>query len=579
MQKVMKKIGLLAVLCSLFLAATAQKDAPKWMNKEKKAVFSVVTYSKDGARLSSGTGFFVTETGEALSGYSLFKGAYKAVVTDIDGNEWPVVSVLGANELYDVVRFKVNVPKKVTCLPVANEPQPVGTAAYLLPYSVGKVIPFKQGTITETSKVEGDFGYYKLDFPLESNQKNAPVLTSSGEVFGLAQEDATGRAGVSYAMSAGFTAHIQIAPTDAFNSTYSSIGIRKGWPEELEQATVALFLLTNREDAPTHLETLNDFIATFPDAPDGYLSRASHYAYNRSALADTPAGQNRYLDLAMADMEAAAKRSDKKSDVLYNRAKLIFGVAAADSTLNNPAWSADAALQALDQAIAEESLPVYHQLKGDILYYRQQYAGAFDEYSRVNASDMASPQTYYWAARSKAAIPGTQLTEIIALLDSAVVKTGNPPTRDAAPYVLERVEYEMQLGLYPQAIAGYDLYYKLMDGQVSDAFYFYREKAKFMSDNLEGALSDIQEAIKLSPGDAAYYAEAASVNVRMEKYDDALEYIGKALALAPDFAGCYRLRGVCYLRQKKNPEACEALQKGAELGDPVAAKLLKEHCK
>ena len=50
-------------------------QAPKWVEKAKRAVFSVVTYDKNDKILNTGNGFFVTEDGIALSDYYLFKGA------------------------------------------------------------------------------------------------------------------------------------------------------------------------------------------------------------------------------------------------------------------------------------------------------------------------------------------------------------------------------------------------------------------------------------------------------------------------------------------------------------------------
>ena len=40
---------------------------PKWLEKSKRAVFSIVTYGKDGQMLNSGNGFFVTENGDRKS--------------------------------------------------------------------------------------------------------------------------------------------------------------------------------------------------------------------------------------------------------------------------------------------------------------------------------------------------------------------------------------------------------------------------------------------------------------------------------------------------------------------------------
>ena len=81
----MRRIVLLITICCQVFWVAAQKKAPKWMDKQRKAVVTVTTYGKDNQKKASGTGFFITETGEALSGYSLFKDAARATVTDADG--------------------------------------------------------------------------------------------------------------------------------------------------------------------------------------------------------------------------------------------------------------------------------------------------------------------------------------------------------------------------------------------------------------------------------------------------------------------------------------------------------------
>ena len=414
---------------------------------------------------------------------------------------------------------------------------------------------------------------------LESGQVNAPVLTADGEVFGLAQEDASGKKEDSYAVSAGYANSLTIQSADAFNSTYSRIGIRKAWPSDASQAQVSLYLMASSQDPKTYLATLNDFIATFPDSPDGYLNRANHYAYHRADLASTEAEQGAYLDKALEDINTASRFSERKGDIWFNRAKLIYGVAAADTTLNKEQWTVDAATEAIQKAIGEEDLPVYRQLEGDIHFYKGDFEQAFDDYMKVNDSDMASSTSWYWAAKAKANIRGANFGDIIALLDSAIAKCGNPPTNEAAPYILERVDLRLKLMQYKEAVDDYDLYYDLLKGQVGDRFFYYREQAKFRMNDFPGALADIQSAIRLHPGDPTYPAEEASVYIRMENYDQALRSLENALRIAPDFASCYRLRGICYVRQGKKAEACEAFNKAKELGDPVVDKLIKEHCK
>ncbi|WP_455640562.1 trypsin-like peptidase domain-containing protein [Parabacteroides sp.] len=578
----MKRILLLILICCHLLPATAQKNAaPKWMEKSKKAVVLITTYGKDGTKITSGTGFFVSENGDVLSSYTMFKGAEKATATDTEGKTYPITAIVGADELYDVIKVKVEAPKKIHYLPVASDPLAVGTVAYLLPYTTATVknVNFGQGAVTEVSKLKDPYSYYKLSIPLEDAQLNSPILNAEGQVFGLAQADATGKKDVSYAVSAAYTNNLSIAPTDFLSSVYNNIGIKKAWPADVEQAQVALFLEGSSQDAKTYLETLNDFIATFPNSADGYLNRASHYATRRAELASTPAEQSRYLELALEDIKTASKYSDKKGDVYYNQAKLIYNVAASDTTLTNPAWTVQAALETIQKAINEDDYPVYHQLAGDIHFFLKEYEQAYNEYMVVNNSDLASPVSFYWAAKAKENVSGFNIGDIIALLDGAVEKCGLPLTPEAGQYILERIDWKLRLSQYAEAIADYDLYYKAMNGDVGSSFYYYREQAKFRSDDLEGALADIKEAIRLSPDVPDYRAEEASVYVRMKNYTDALASIDNALKVAPDFAACYRLKGICYVRLEKKAEACEALNKAKELGDPLAERLIKEHCK
>lgn len=573
----MKKIALLIIIGCQTLGGFAQKKAPKWMDKQRKAVVTVTTFNQENKQIASGNGFFVTETGEALSAYSLFKDAARAVVKDADGREMEVARILGADELYDVIKFKVDMPKKVVFLPLAAEPLADGTAVFLLPYSQTKVTKFGQGAITEVSKLKDPYSYYKMSVPLAPGETNAPLLTETGEVFGLAQEDASGKNTDSYAVSAGYANSLSIAPADIFNSTYNSIGIRKAWPANVEQAQVALFLYGNSQDAAAYLETLNDFIATFPEYADGYLSRAGHYAYHRSELSVSSAEQHQWLDKALSDIETAARYTEKKSDNLYERAKLIYNVAMTDSTLKDDAvWNASVALETLQKAIEEDDRPLYHQLRGDIRFNEGKYEEAYEDYMVVNRSDMAVASSWYMAAKAKQNLPGANIGELISLLDSAVVACGNPPTAEAASYILERIDLKLKLMNYVGALADYDLYYTVMNGKVNDSFYYYREQAKFRLGDLDGALADIRQALQMSPDDPVYHAEEASVFVRQEKYDEALNSVANALKLAPDFAACHRLRGVCYLRQKKTAEARESLQKAKDLGDPVAERMIKQ---
>lgn len=184
----MKKI-LILPLVLFFLVQGSMAQTPKWVEKAKRAVFSVVTYDKNDKMLNTGNGFFVSEDGLALSDYSLFKGAERAVVITADGKQMPVDVILGANDMYDVIKFRVAITeKKVPALNVAKAAPEVGADAWMLPYSTQKSIACVSGKVKDVSKVAGEYHYYTLGMQMKDKMVSCPVMNAEGQVFGISQK-------------------------------------------------------------------------------------------------------------------------------------------------------------------------------------------------------------------------------------------------------------------------------------------------------------------------------------------------------------------------------------------------------
>ena len=568
----MKKTISFLFLSLLFCFVSAQKKDPKWIANAEKALFTVEATTKNGVT-NTGSGFFIHENGEAISVYGVFRNVETAVVVTANGTRLPVTRIWGADDMYDVIRFQVAVPKKTEFLPLIKTPVTTDTKAILLPSKEEK--ERKESAIVEITKMNGSYDYYRIEAPLHKSQEGFPLLNENGEVFALAQADASGQ-GNMYGISVAYIKDLHVASMDLFKRTYTDIGIRKAWNQQMDDALVSLLFLASKEDPPTYLETLTDFIATFPDSTEGYRNRATHYAYYRKELAQSESEQSRMLDLAMADLDKIEKMTKHKGNVYYQRANLIFGIASGDSTLQNVNWSIKKAQEYLQKAITEEDLPIYHQLKGDIAFYLNQFADAATVYAYVNQSPAASSASYYMEAKSKQQIEGSNFLEIISLIDTAIQKSvGN----EASAYLLENAELKMQFGMYEQAIKDFDKYYLIALGKVNDAFFYYREQAKFRNNDLMGALSDIEQAILMNKDNAIYQAEKASIYLRLQDPVQAQTAAEKALQLDPDFASTYRLLGVCLLRQDKKTEACQQFTKAKELGDQIVERLINEHCK
>lgn len=564
-----RKFFLTLSLCLLTQWGMAQ--APKWVEKAKQAVFSIATYDQNDQLLKTGNGFFVSEDGIALSDYSLFKGAKRAVIINSKGEQMPVLHIMGADDMYDVVKFRVDIRKKVDALPLANTQPATGTEVYLLPYSTQKSRSCTTGHVKAVDKVEGDYAYYTLEMQLKDKMLSCPVTNSEGEVFGLAQKSSgQDTTTICYAVDTRYAMAQKISALSYNDMTLTDIGIKKALPDTEEQALVFLFMVSTQLPAEKYAAVLDDFIAQYPNSADGYMRRATH----RIA---TSQDENTMAQIA-ADLDKALDVSTQKDNTRFERAKLIYSYMLSNPQTPYSDWSMDKALEEIREAIRLNPLPVYTQLEGDILFAKQDYPAAYIAYEKVNQSDLASPASFFSAAQTKEMMKAPT-TEILALMDSCVSRCPQPYTETAAPYLLARAQALLTANQARKAMLDYDAYFNAVNGNVNAAFYYYREQAAIQARQYQRALDDLAKAIELAPQELLYRAELAVVNIRVGRSEEAIRVLQEALKIEPKYAEAYRLMGQAYIQLKKKDEACESFAKAKELGDPNVDDLIKKHCK
>ena len=177
----MKKI-IAILLCITPFSTLLAQELPKWADKARKAVFSIVTYTKDNQILNTGNGFYIDETGTAVSDYSLFKGAERAVIITADGKELPVKYMMGANDMYDVVKFKADFDKKAEALQPAPTAPAIGQTVYLLPYSTQKESKGQTGTVAKVDTIGTQTYYYTLAMQTTEKTVSCPIM-NDGELL------------------------------------------------------------------------------------------------------------------------------------------------------------------------------------------------------------------------------------------------------------------------------------------------------------------------------------------------------------------------------------------------------------
>lgn len=563
--------GFYLFLSLCFWIQWGMAQTPKWVEKAKRAVFSVVTYDKDDKILNTGNGFFVSEDGIAVSDYALFKGAQRAVIIDTEGRQMPVLNIMGADDMYDVVKFRVDITgKKVNSLTLATAPPAAGSEIYLLPYSTQKDRSCTFGHVKSIDKMVGNYFYYTLQLRLKEKMVSCPLVTAEGSVFGLAQKSSgQDTTTVCYAADVRYAMDQKISALSYTDFALKDIGIKKALPDTEEQALVFLYMASAQLPSDKYAEVLNDFVEQYPNSADGYMRRA----VNRASMSDAVS-----MQLVEADMDRALELAQDKAGIRFERAKLIYNYVLNNSEKTYDNWTLDKALEEIREAVVLQPLPVYIQLEGDILFSKQDYASALSCYEQVNRSSLASPASFFRTAQTKEMMQAP-VEEIVALLDSCVSRCPMPYTDATAPYLLARAQALLNAGQARRSMLDYDAYFKAVDGKVNDSFYYYREQASLQAHQYQRALDDLAKAIELNPKELLYRAELAVVNIRVGRSEEAVKVLQEALQIDPSYSEAYRLMGLAYIYLKKKNEACEALAKAKELGNKNVDDLIEKNCK
>ena len=554
------------ITCAL-LAQMASAQTPKWAANAKKAIFSIVTYDKDNNIKATGNGFYIDNKGTALSDYSLFEGATRAVIIDANGKQQPVEMILGANSMYEVVKFKTPVDKKQVSLKVATQPAKKGDAVFLMPYSTQKEALCQRGAVVSADSIGKHF-YYTLQLKTNEKMVSCPVMNATGEVVGMIQKNATTESDESYAIGCTYGEALEIAALSFNDAALNGIHIQKALPDTEDQALIYLFMSSEQLDKDAYLSVLNNFIRQYPNSHEGHIRRASLLMHGDDASLYPSANE---------DLKNAINMAANKEEAKFQVAKTIYAYLVSLNGKDGYAeWTYDKALSILREAIQVNNQPVYTQLEGDILFAMKDFSGAYNSYDKLNKSELVTSGTFYSAAKAKQLMEGSDISEVIALMDSAIVRLNKPYLSDAAPYFFERAELYAQAKKFREAVLDYNTFYNAVNGDVNSLFYYQREQAEMQCRMYKQALDDINKAVELSSDDENLWAEKGVVHLRVNQLDEAILAFEKAISINADYAAGYRMLGYCQSLKKMKKEAKANYEKAKALGDTVVDQLLEK---
>lgn len=556
----MRRMRILLIVAVLF-CCTGLQAQPAAVKNSAKSVFSLTTFRADGSLLASSHGVFVGN-GEAISDLTPFLGAATAVVIDQKGNKMNVSRMMGINDIYNVARFRVD--GKTQPAAIASSTVPSGSKVWLVGYAI-KNPEITAAPVKNVETFMDRYGYYILGMNAPDNAIACPFVNDNGEVLGLLQVSNT--TFDTHATDARYINSLTLSGLSYTDANIRQIGIPLALPTELQQAQLALMMAGQSGDSIKYAAAIDDFCEMYPTQIDGYDARA------RQQL-----GRKEYADAAKT-MEQAIKEAEKKDEAHYYYSKLIYDKELYHQDFPFKDWSLDKALEEANEAYALSPMPIYQHLAAQVVFSKKEYQKAHDMFMALyQDKSFRNPELLYEAARCKQMMQAPPM-EVIALLDSAINTTDSLQILSAAPYFLTRATAYEQADSFRQAVFDYSRYEYLMRGNVNANFYYIREQAEVKGRLYEQALTDIARAIILEPKEPLYFAEMASLQLRVNYVDDALQTAKRCTELDSTYSDGFLLLGLAQIRKGLKQEGLANLQKAKELGNEQANGLIEKYSK
>lgn len=552
----MKKTILLSVL--LLLISTTLKAQSSAVGAACKSVFTLTTFKSDGSILASSRGVFINSDGTAISLWKPFAGAHHAVVIDNTGKRMDVDCMIGANELYNVAKFRIKA-SRITSSAVSPTSVKEGTKVWLASYSVGKS-NLRQMKVSKVETFMEEFPYYILDGVVDETMSGCPLIDNNGNVLAIVQKSENG----TYATSALFVDNMKANSLTGSDPVLRQTDIRPSLPEKHDDALVSLLLSAQTSDSAKHVATVEEFIGKFPNSPDGYIYRAQYES------------QANNFDAASNDMALALEKSDKKDDTHFTYAKLIYNKVLYKSDVPYEPWTLETALKEAQTAYEINPEPIYKHLQAQITFSQQKFQDAYDQFMELTTTPLKSSEIFYEASQCKRHLNAGD-DEILTLLDSAVSVCNKPLTSSDANFFLARAAQLDKMGQYRKALADYNKYDTLCLGRVNAAFFYTREQCEVKCRLLQQALDDISIAIRLAPQEPLYYAEKANLQVRVGQYYEAINTITTCLNIAPEFGSAHLILGLAQIQTGQKAQGLQSLQKAKELGESQAQTFIDKY--
>ena len=154
------------------------------------AVFMLETFSISGETIRTGSGFFISETGLAVTNLHVFDYAASATITLYNGDVYAVRGVNATSEKHNLVMFSIDSDDGGwDYLPIADSDLiETGNSVYVIGSPLELINTMTAGIIGNVSREVNGESLIQITAPISFGSGGSALLNTRGEVIGVASQ-------------------------------------------------------------------------------------------------------------------------------------------------------------------------------------------------------------------------------------------------------------------------------------------------------------------------------------------------------------------------------------------------------
>jgi len=156
--------------------------------RSSEAVFMLETFDESGESIRTGSGFFISGSGLAVTNLHVLQNAVSAKITLYNGEVYPVRGVNAVSEDYNLVMISIDSDKVGwSFLDLADSDHlEVGNTVYALGSPLELLNSFTEGIVSNINREVDGSAFIQFSAPISFGSGGSPVLNELGQVVGVA---------------------------------------------------------------------------------------------------------------------------------------------------------------------------------------------------------------------------------------------------------------------------------------------------------------------------------------------------------------------------------------------------------